>query len=126
MLSYYAADFRVNSFFIFILIMFVYIFGSLMWQSGLLAEIGSANTDKCQPLEAQRYEKVTKTAKFLRNNKRIFFTTPCKGVGTALLRALRLPFGLPFGREHFVVPMPSASTKGNAFELIVKSCRRRG
>ena len=24
-------------------------------------------------------------------------------VGTALLRALRLPFGLPFGREHFVV-----------------------
>ena len=29
-------------------------------------------------------------------------------VGTALLRALRLPFGLPFGREHFVVPMPSA------------------
>ena len=30
-------------------------------------------------------------------------------VGTALLRALRLPFGLPFGREHFVVPMPSAA-----------------
>ena len=34
-------------------------------------------------------------------------------VGTALLRALRLPFGLPFGREHYVVPMPSASTKCN-------------
>ena len=39
-------------------------------------------------------------------------------VGTALLRALRLPFGLPFGREHFVVPVPSASGQHSTLPFV--------
>ena len=31
---------------------------------------------------------------------------------TGTIAALRLPFGLPFGREHFVVPEPRSPIRG--------------